>query len=59
MTDRVEKNDLVIYFGTEWTVHSTDEYTALLRHHDDPEARRMTVRVGINGVRALVKAADR
>lgn len=54
-----EPGDLVIYFGSEWTVHTVEDHTALLRKHDDPDATGTTVRVGRYGIRPLVKAADR
>lgn len=58
-TDQAEPGDLVIYFGSEWTVHQVADGVAVLRKHGDLEAKGATLRASLDRIRPFVKAADR
>lgn len=56
-----EPGDLVIYFGSEWTVHSVDEDgVALLRQHNDPDLKGTTVKAHVRRISPpSAKASER
>lgn len=56
---RVEQGDLVIWYGSEWTVHEVVEGEALLRRHYDTSLSETTVKVAVTLLEPFVKAADR
>lgn len=55
-----EPGDLVIYFGSEWTVHEVKHGLATLRSHWDTDAKDTTFKVSVSALGPpLVKRRDR
>lgn len=55
-----EPGDLVMYFRSEWTVHSVDGDVALLRKHNDPDLKGVTLKAYVKDISPpWVKARER